>query len=383
MGEALDNHELPGYEFSIGTGEGSISAEAKRIVGEKYTLTKAFADDYSAIAQGFIDDVKETILQMVDFEPTITVEELDLTLEQDWQSLINAIPVSPLTSDDYNIQLPTGLEWNFNAEAYVSALLVNLQAEFNDILTNKHDGLDTATRDAMWAWESEKDALALAEAKEKIADNMASRGFEEDSLGLFHSMEQADVEYMNKRLDKARKIVEDTYKASLMMLQKTMEEGVKLEGVSQDYWIKFNNLRLEAAKETVEYGLKVIDIAIKKLEAKVGAYEMEVRAYVARVGAIKAIIDAQVAIIEGKVKYIIAKIQAQIAELDAKIKLLQMKYGVEQDATMKLAQLAAQVTASALSAFNASASISGGFSASLGEAKQFQEVYEHKEDVTP
>lgn len=370
------SHELPGYEFQL---TGATATVSQEIVREKYDLTKAFADEYSALAQGFIEEVKNTILDMVNFEPTIVVEDLDIILEEDWQSLIDNIPVSSLTADDYDIQLPTGLEYNFNAEAYVSSLYDNLRAEFNDIIENDHVGLSVATRDAMFDWESEKDILINQDAKDAVLDNMASRGFEEPSVGIFNAVTQIDVEYQNKQLDKARKITELTEKISLEMLQKVMEEGVKLEGVTQDYWIKFNLLRLDAAKASLEYGLKVIDVAIKRLEALVGAYEMEVRAYVARVGAIKAIIDAQVAIIEGKVKYIMAKIQAQIAELDAKIKLLQMKYGVEQDATMKLAALAAQVTSSALSAFNASAAISGTFGSSMTIDKNFNESYNHDE----
>lgn len=364
--------------------EDSIQKVAKDLVVEKYELTNIFANYYSGLAERFMREVKDSILLMTDFEPTIDVENLDIRIDQDWQSLITSIPTSPLTADDYNILLPSGLEWNFHEEAYVSSLLNSLRTELLDIIENGHTGLGASVEQAMWDRESERDALALQEAKEKIADNWTARGFSLPSVGLFSSMNQVDVEYLNKRLDKSRAIAEETRKLALQMLQKSIEESVKLEGVTQDYSIKYNTIRLEAAKATIDYGLRIIDVAIKKLEAKVKAYEMEVRAYVARVDAIKSVIDAQIAVIDGKVKYITAKIQAAIAELDAKIKLLGMKYGITQDAATKMAQIAAQITASALAAFNASANVSGNFSVGLSQSQSanISEQYQKNEDVT-
>lgn len=376
MSGELKEHELPGYEFEL---TGATAIDATRIVDEKYVLSKNYADAYSGLAQEFIEDTKDFIQNMVNFEPTITIDSLDIQTNQNWEELISQIPVSSLTASDYDIQLPTGLEYNFDAEAYVSSLFENLRAEFNDIVLNDHIGLSVATRDAMFLWESEKDTIINQDAKDAILDNMSSRGFEEPSLGIFNTLAQVDIEYQNKQLDKARKITELTEKTSLEMLQKVMEEGVKLEGITQDYWIKFNNLRLEAAKSSIEYGLKIVDVAIKKLEAKISAYEMEVRAYVAKIGAITAVINAEMAIIDAKIKYILAKVQARVAELEAKVRLLDIKYRIGEEATMKLAQLCAQISASALSAFNASASISGSYDANSTESKQFSESYNHTE----
>lgn len=73
-------------------------------------------------------------------------------------------------------------------------------------ITSPAVGIPTAIQQDMWNLETERDALALADAKDRMAQNWAKGGWALPDGVLEASLAETDREYLNKRLDKSREI---------------------------------------------------------------------------------------------------------------------------------------------------------------------------------
>ena len=113
---------------------------------------------------------------------------------------------------------------------------------------------------AIYDRETERNEIANNDAKEKIADEWAKRGFELPGVGLFNMMSQVDIEYQNKRIDKARAVVEEMRKMELQMEQFALENGNKTVAVDHETHKAYYDRSLEANKAIVNYGLAIADL---------------------------------------------------------------------------------------------------------------------------
>lgn len=75
-----------------------------------------------------------------------------------------------------------------------------------DAITNGGTGLTTASQQDLWGLETERDALALADAKDRKVQDWARGGWPLPDGVLEASLAEIDREYLNKRLDKSREI---------------------------------------------------------------------------------------------------------------------------------------------------------------------------------
>jgi hypothetical protein len=367
-------------DWSISTGPGTTSDEAKNITREKFENSIDKADSAFTMAQTYVTAMADVIKDINRIKTSIKIPEFDPEIPENILELIRDIPDNPLTSADYDIKIPDSLAWTFQEEAYISNILTSLQNRLMNIIVSGGAGL-ASVEQAMFEREAERDALVNEDTKTTIADNWAKRNWDMPGGGLFHDLSQVDAEYQNKRLDKSRAIAEESRKFEIDMEQKAFERAVALEGITHEYWGNRNARKLEASKAMITYGLSIANLQIERLKAKASVYAEVVRAYVAHVGAVTAYATLLASVADTKIKYILGVIQARTAELEAEIRQMGVIEGLTLEGVKAQASIQAQIAASALAAFHASASISSSFSASLSQSKGHSESWSHSENT--
>ncbi|MBA4395175.1 MAG: hypothetical protein C0407_16620, partial [Desulfobacca sp.] len=95
---------------------------------------------------------------------------------------------------------------NTSIERYSSTLLSELKAKLLGRIINGGTGLPEAVETAIFNRDQERALLALDEAKARVADDWAKRGFSLPNGLLVESMNNLETEFVNKRLEVSRDI---------------------------------------------------------------------------------------------------------------------------------------------------------------------------------
>lgn len=362
---------------------GAVSDKAEQLVEDKYNQTIDYADQALEMSTGFIEDIQNFLngLSLKDIANTRYVKEV-IAPPEDLTALLEGIPESLITQSDFDdIKVPSALSWVYTEDPYDTDFLNHLKSRLEYIIRYGGDALNEVVTD-LYDQETEKNVLANEDAKTQVAENWSKRNFEFPSLGLFNQMSQVDTEYQNKMLDKARDIRIESRKTEIQMEQFAMDTGAKVEGITEEYWTNHNRLKLDAAKNTIDYGLAILNAALEKLRLKAAVYGEEVRAYAAKIGVSQAIASMYLANIEAKVKQNIQEAQVSLSDLDANIRYFTAQSGLVGESLKGLLTVSAQIAASSLAAFNAGASIQGSFQSQVGASTQISESYSNSNAIS-
>ncbi len=352
----------------------SGATQATNIVTEKFTQAEAYADAAYNTAIAYLEDLKQIVDNYADINTTIDLDSVSLDPSINLEQLINDAPENPIDNSDYDIDAPTNL-FSYSEDPYLSTLLTQLNTKLLDIVQNGGSPIDAATEDAMFARETERNAQTNADAKDNTATTWSERGFDIPGGGLFNQTAQTDNNHQDKMLDKARAIAEETRKVTIQNTQFAWEQANKLEATLMDYTSKSWQRKLDAARGILQEGLEIFKATVTILRTKAEMFDYVTRAYAARAGAITGVAGVQVSVIKGKVDYAIAKANVAISSLTAALEQLKNKFGFDIDVTKAGSQIAQQLTAAALSAVGATASIASdvrqNISASTGQSESW------------
>jgi len=354
------------------------------IVVEKFDQTKVYADTAYDTAMDLITTLADTIKDIADVDTDIDFGDWTPDGPINIEEYLRNIPENPITSSDYaeieRLRPRTGIV--YSETDYVSTLLDLLKTKLLAVINGAGSTLISSSLESqIFARETERDELVNQDAKDKIASDMAERGWELPGGGLFNAMAQVDTEYQNKRLDKSRAIAEETRKIEIENMWKALAAASQLEvaliGLKDKYWDR----KLQAAKSIVETALAIYTGAIEALKGKAQAYGAEAGAYGDEMKAVAAIADVQAEITKAEVAYHTAKAEARASEIGSELKEVEIKANVAIESIKSAGSMAAQLCASALSAVAASAHISSGDSASVSSNINASESWTHKDEV--
>lgn len=254
--------------------------------------------------------------------------------------------------------------FEFNESFYQSFLQDAVQAKLLHDVLYGGTGLNADIEAAMMARETERDNLLLQEAIDKISNEWSKRRFALPNGVLAANIRRVYTEWQNTRLDKSRKIAEESEKIAIENTRWANDSGINLEKSKIDYIGGYWNRTLDGKKATVNAGVQVFDSFVKKFVGTYEGWKAESQAYEAKAHAAAALWGAEVGIINAKVD--IEKTKGEFKMRAGELNIGQNKNASDFKATLitSAAQVASHVVAGALSALHASV----GFSESVGDS---------------
>jgi len=349
------------------------------LVASKFTLATGYATTAFSLAMDFLTDIKNIVANL----PTVNVDDVildnvDFHIDFNVEDLITNRPVNNVVDD---IIVPTNL-FTYNEDPYVSSLLDALKTKlYNMIIFG--EGLGADIEQALIDRETERDRLINQDAKDKIADELSKRGLEMPDGEIFNAFAQVETEYQNKRLDKSREIAVESRKIALDNLRFALEQTKALEGTLMEYTGKSWERKLQAAKELMNGAIATFNAMLERYKGRIELYKTEADVYKASADAAAAIMNAKVSEIRARLEYALGKVNLAIQKITARLKELELKYGLNLEATKAGAGLAAQIAASSLSSISAAAHIQYGHTDSHQSSIAASEQWSHSEDITP
>lgn len=331
---------------------------------------------------------------------------------------ISSITVPTISIPSYTLIAPTD-ELSYDEPVYQSDLQDALKAALEDFIKNGGTGLGSDVEAALWTRLRARQAILNERTYNEAEEYFASRGYTIPPGALGGRLTEALAE--QTRADALLNDEITIKQAELARAQSefTMQAAINLEGQDKEKFNAMANRTLEAAKATIQvildlYNTKVqgyiaemqgakieTDIEKVRVDAKVAANKSVIDEYNANVEKYKTQVQQELGIVELIAKVYGFKIagyeaDAKVAavELDAQIKVYQGN--IEQAnnqtiLTLKEAELtvqsylgalqltsdslkasgniSAQIAASALSAVNASASLSMGYARNSSESE--------------
>ncbi|MCB2218434.1 MAG: hypothetical protein KQH59_20430 [Desulfobulbaceae bacterium] len=321
---------------------------------------------------------------------------------------IQDITTSQLTRP--NTALPDApsdkLEWE--EDEYISPLFLKLKASVSNIIIEGGTGLSADWEDAVWTRAQSREQLQHEQryhdaeryfaakgrygipggqvARLKSLDRERTRNLEllnseviknqyelarqhgQFMLDLGRQLETLSIDDKNKIKDRAL----DAAKSVITLLYenyKTVIEGIRIKAGIYETEVRADGLRVEAIasrnKSITDTYSAEMDGWVKRLNAEFSLVEQVIRMYIAELGGYEAEVRAEAtklsAIIErykAEMEGVTAQGQISLGEYEQLVKAILGQIELKLGNTREAGKLAAQIAASALSAFNASASIS-------------------------
>jgi hypothetical protein len=292
------------------------------------------------------------------------------------------LPIKPTLSD---IPAPP-ISFDFTQTPYVSTLLSALKDKLETDILVGSTGLSLGIEQEIYDRESERDRLELADTMDRIAVRWAESGFTLPDGILTAQTSMADVTYQNQRLDKSRKIAEDSFKTAVENTRFTIEQASKLEDILMRFNTSDNEMKIKAATAILQSGIQIFEALIKEKLANVDLYKAEAQAYEANANALGAIARVDVAYFEAQAGYNAARANVSLKEIEMQIKQLEVQLSINAEIAKAIADVGSRLAAGALSSVNAGVSLgySGQDSAhtsmsdQINHSEQIQESHEYK-----
>jgi len=174
--------------------------------------------------------------------------------------LFPAVPQSPIFKPIDYIEIPAfpdltleelaipDVVINTNFEKYSSDLLTSLKTKMSDRIINGGTGLSPAVETAIFNRDQERALLSLDEAKTRVADDWAKRGFSLPNGLLMEAISNLEVEFTNKRLEVSRDIAFKQADLEQTNVNTTIQQAVNLESALMTDQRQFSELMLRASE---------------------------------------------------------------------------------------------------------------------------------------
>jgi hypothetical protein len=324
------------------------------------------------------------------------------------------------------------VDFAYDESTYYSALTTYISSLLTDWVQNGGTGLDADVEEAIWDRERGRRELKNEAMYDEAETYFSSRGFTLPPGALSGRLLEIQKEISRDETEVNNNISVAQAELAQKNTQFAVTSGLNLDQVQREHFNQVSNRLLERAKVAVEIILrayeskvttyaarieaykKQVDAEVAKVSAAVSLNEGKVRNYVAQIDAYRARITAELAIIESTAKVYGFKVagyeaDAKVAEIKLNAQIEEYKGRIQQatnqtELTIKEAELilqgylgalgiqstavstggnvASQLAASALSAVNATASVSFGVSNSRSDGVQHQTSISNNASLT-
>jgi len=248
--------------------------------------------------------------------------------------------------------------FDFNEDYYQSPLEDAVQAKLLRDVLYGGTGLNADIEAEIMARETERDNLLLQEAIDKVSTEWSKRRFALPNGVLAANIRRVYTDWENARLDKSRKIAEDSERIAIENTRWANDSGITLEQGKREYKTNYWRRKLDGEIGVMNAGVAVFDGYVKKFVAHYEGEKAKAQGFAA--GA-----QAQASILGAKAEVFKAKVSLEAAQGDVTVKAYEVNARIAEaisriavEAASAAAQAASHIAAGALSAIHASASIS-------------------------
>jgi len=252
------------------------------------------------------------------------------------------------------------------------SLLTGIQARLVSDLANGVTGLAAGVENDIWNREAERALLAHQEELETIAAQWSTRGYELPDGTLVALINQSEIDYRNKRLDRSRDISIKQAEMAFQNTQFIIQQILAMETLIINAVSEGNKSAIEGYKANMDGYRARVQGAIDKLKAYLQVYETGGTVF-------KAKADAQAAIAGVDIKAAEASINASIAQMQLFLKQAELQVThTDAQARLRVAaaeaggRITAQLAAGLFSGISVQAHL--GASASIGKSYSGQEA---------
>ncbi len=309
---------------------------------------------------GLANSAVETTNALINQLGNIAMPSVDTTMPN---MDIDDIPYRNIDIGAFVITDPTPIPdpyfpFDYSEDYYQSPLQDAIQAKLMDDIINGGTGLNADVEAAIMARETERDNLLLQETTDKVSNDWSKRRFTLPNGVLAANIRRVYTEWENARLDKSRKIAEDSEKIAIENTRWANDSGIKLEEVKMGYKSNYWRRKLDGATAVVNAGVQIFDSFVKKFVSHYEGMKAKAQAYTAQASMIAAVVGIDVEILKAKVLLAQARGDIAIKVMDVEIRLAEAVSKTATDIASAAAQVASHIAAGALSAIHASASMS-------------------------
>ena len=301
----------------------AIEKSATHYIDERFTLAVDHAEEAYNRAIELLNAMAGLVLDLKTFGV-----DIELSLDD-------------ISVPDPNVTRPT-------KPVMISTLLSATQDKLRDIIASGGTGIPTAIEDAIYQREYERSQVVKFDAKAKIADEWARRGYRLPPAMMAAQLTAIEAEYMMKRLDTSRDI------------------GIKQAEM------QISQLN-EALKQATAEEISRLDSLIKMYSADTALYAADIDAY-------RAMIDKDIKVIQARMELVIQQATIAIKNAEINMKSYDTLTVSQLEAMKAMAQITSQLVAGSLSGISTSAHISAQGSASVSAQAQnsFSDSTTHK-----
>jgi len=334
----------------------------KETVIDRFTQVTEAADGALQDAMAFLNQLQNA------------VEDLDFTVPS--IGMFFPAPISP----EFNIgDPPVAPEVELSLPAFPDSpvlqtitLLTGIQARLVSDLANGVTGLAAGVENDLWRRDEERALLAHQEELETIAAQWSTRGYELPDGTLVALINQSEIDWRNKRLDRSRDIAIKQAEMAFQNTQFIIQQIMVMETLVINAVSEGNKSAIEGYKADMDGYKAKVQAAIDKLGAYLKVYETGGNVFRAKA-------DAQAAIGGVDIKAAEASINASIAQMQLFLKQAELQI-THTDAQSRLrvaaaeagGRITAQLAAGLFSGISVQAHLSAG--AQIGKSYSGQEA---------
>lgn len=181
-----------------------------------------------------------------------------------------------------NLIAPTNI-FSFSENPYSSTLLINTTNRINNDVVNGGTGLGADIEGAIWTRQQERDELALQEAKDRVSDEWAARGFSLPDGVLTAQLQELEKQYNDVRLTTSRDIAIEQAKLAQANTQFAVQQSIALESQLMNYASQMAQRQLEAAKALIDASVAIFNAQVAKYNARIEGYKAQAAVYESRI----------------------------------------------------------------------------------------------------
>jgi hypothetical protein len=291
-----------------GTEVQAIDTQTTHYINERFSSAVTHAEEAYQRAMALLNAMAGLVLNLRTFDANIVLE------------------VGDINAPDPNIARPTKPDT-------ISTLLTATQDKLRSIIQNGGTGLPPTIEDSIFQREYERSQVAKFDAKTKVADDFARRGYRLPPAMMAAQLTEIENQYMMKRMDVSRDI------------------GIKQAEM------QINQLD-EALKQAATEEVSRIDNIIKMYSADTTLYTADVDAY-------RALIDKDIKVIQARMELVVQQATISLKNAEINMKSYDTLTVSQLEAMKAMGQITAQLVAGSLSGISTSAHISAAGSASI------------------
>jgi hypothetical protein len=239
-------------------------------------------------------------------------------------------------------------------------LLTSIQTRLVTDLANGATGLAAGVENDIWNREAERTLLAHQEELEVIAAQWSTRGYELPDGTLVALINQSEIDYRNKRVDRSRDIAIKQAEMAFQNTQFLIQQILAMESLVINAVSEGNKSLIEEYKANMDGYRAQVQAAIDKLGAYLKAYDTSGNVYKAKAEAQAAIAGVDIKAAEASINATIAQMQLFLKEAELQITQIDAQARIRVAAAEAGGRITAQLAAGLFSGISVQAHLSAG-----------------------